>query len=149
MSDDDLDALWAARQEELREFSERLSDAAKTLARRIAALAAPTTDAATLHSELDELEFELGDVDAARDFHDVRPASSFFFFSPARGTPRAAQALGGWPPLAALLAPRYADDVRAAAARAVGTAVKNEAEFQESRPAFFFRRFVTSTSIRP
>ena len=58
---------------------------------------------------LDGLEDHLSDMDMARDFHD---------------------ALGGWPSLTNLLLPTQSLKVRAAAALVMGTAVKNQDEFQ-------------------
>jgi len=109
LGDEELDVLWTARQEELREFSERLTDTAKTLAGRVDVLADAGADDDALLFALRELEYELGEMDAARDFHD---------------------ALGGWTPLVALLDGGRNDEVRAAAALAIGTAVKNEDRFQ-------------------
>ena len=48
-------------------------------------------------------------MDMARDFHD---------------------ALGGWPPITNLLLPTHSLKVRASAALVMGTAVKNQEEFQ-------------------
>ena len=101
LTDDELDALWADRQESLRKWSEQLSDAAKSLQMRLAALL--RDDEKAKLEALDELDFELADLDNARDFHD---------------------ALGGWPALAGLLS-ADAPEVRRRAAQCVGTAAKH------------------------
>jgi len=101
LTDDALDALWADRQESLRKWSEQLSDAAKSLQHRLQALL--RDDLQEKLEALDELDFELADLDNARDFHD---------------------ALGGWPALAGLLAADAAE-VRRRAAQCVGTASKH------------------------
>ena len=101
LDDAALDALWDARQAMLKSFSETLTDGAKAAGKRLGKL----LDKENLAFELDELEFELGDMDAARDFHD---------------------SLGGWPVVAALLGPDTEPRARAAACRVIGTAVKND-----------------------
>ena len=93
LTDDALDALWNDRQESLRKWSEQLSDAAQSLQNRLAALL--RDDEKAKLEALDELDFELADLDNARDFHD---------------------ALGGWPALAGLLSADAAE-VRRRAAR--------------------------------
>ena len=101
LTDEELDALWNDRQESLRKWSEQLSDAAKSLQHRLQALL--RDDLQEKLEALDELDFELADLDNARDFHD---------------------ALGGWPALAGLLAADAAE-VRRRAAQCVGTASKH------------------------
>ena len=127
LTDAELDALWADRQESLRKWSEQLSDAAKSLQNRLQALL--RDDHEEKLEALDELcvsvsrrwrgggsghgvasmasfarrDFELSDLDNARDFHD---------------------ALGGWPALAGLLS-ADASEVRRRAAQCVGTAAKH------------------------
>ena len=150
-----LKELWAKRQTELQEAMDAMQDSANLLSGLIKSLrvgvagadpgqsdsAATSEDDDTeeaLLTVLEDLEDHLSDVDNARDFHD---------------------ALQGWAPLAAKLAPmtpsavsagdeelqsestpaplpprfelrRNSPSVRAAAAMVVGTAIKNEADFK-------------------
>ena len=146
LSDERLKAVWGVRQEQLREASEQLSDNAKRLKRRIAALegfrartsarcdaaADPTTPVVTAASdedersavdELESLEYELGDVDDARDFHG---------------------ALGGLPPLA-LSRRRTVSLVSRARASLTGIFARarfsSEEEEEESQVALLSPRF--------
>ncbi|KAJ1454137.1 hypothetical protein M885DRAFT_566612 [Pelagophyceae sp. CCMP2097] len=121
----DLRAMWDARQEELRIFTEaHVSDVAKMLKKRVISLNAYLDVSAAGHGRADaaqllrdeavlwtlgELEYELGDVDNARDFHD---------------------SLRGWPALASLLDANAPRAVRAEAMKVVGSCVKNEPRFQ-------------------
>jgi len=120
----EMEELWLRRQQELRDAQE--PDQVKVLKEHIVifekALAAATTagdvDEKELLFALEELEFHASDVDMARDFH----------------------TLGGWPLLVSILSSgsaspeaiqsyQFSDEVRAHAAWAIGTAVKNTGEF--------------------
>eukprot|EP00816_Leptocylindrus_hargravesii_P010498 CAMPEP_0196802648 /NCGR_PEP_ID=MMETSP1362-20130617/2217_1 /TAXON_ID=163516 /ORGANISM="Leptocylindrus danicus, Strain CCMP1856" /LENGTH=448 /DNA_ID=CAMNT_0042173993 /DNA_START=217 /DNA_END=1563 /DNA_ORIENTATION=+ len=120
----EMKALWLRRQQELRDAQE--PDQVKVLKEHIVifekALAAAATAADVDEKELlfalEELEFHASDVDMARDFH----------------------TLGGWPLLVSILSSgsaspeaiqsyQFSDEVRAYAAWAIGTAVKNTGEF--------------------
>merc|ERR1719343_665470 len=147
-----MEELWVARQEELAQAEDNLADLPKMLTARIQVLKEylddvpeglrrvmegrkggedapapseeeePSEMATDVISALRDLEYQLSDVDMARDFH----------------------TLGGWPYLVALLEDGgdgaqeeaededmllLADEVRALAAMAMGTAAGNVAEF--------------------
>lgn len=103
--------LWEARQAELKAAMEEMTEIASMLTGLIETLQSPLPEGEeAILNTLEALEDHLTDIDMARDFHD---------------------SLGGWPHLAHLLAQhRRHAEVSAAAALVVGTAVKNEREFQ-------------------
>jgi len=109
----DLRSLWEVRQLELEEAMAATEESADFLAALIKTLKSHVdsnrADDETVLDALNGLEDHLSDMDMARDFHD---------------------ALGGWPSLTNLLLPTQSLQVRAAAALVMGTAVKNQDEFQ-------------------
>ena len=117
---------WRERQQELKRAMESMTKPAEhmaEMARRIkqfqgqvvgsARLAGVEASSEEFTAEqighvLRELESTLTDIDNARDFHTI----------------------GGWPVLVDMLDSRYPSDLRALAALAVGTAVKNSYDYQ-------------------
>ncbi|KAJ8614426.1 hypothetical protein CTAYLR_000758 [Chrysophaeum taylorii] len=113
-TDDGLEAVWNGRQAELSDLAEAAAKPAEMLAARLEILrgfVAAGDDEARALAELEDLEYDLADVDNARDFHD---------------------SLDGVPVLRSLLETRFSPAVRAAAAAALGTAVKNDDHLQRS-----------------
>ena len=105
-----LKRAWLERQKELKQAMESMTKPAEhmaELAKRIKEFIEGGS-ADGVEQTLDELESLLSDVDNARDFHTI----------------------GGWPVLTALLAPEHSSHLRAKAALAVGTAVKNSYDYQ-------------------
>lgn len=112
LSNDELALLWAQRQQELTEAIENMAKASDILTQRIDLL----NDFIEGHveeniavAELEELDYDLGNLDDAKDFHN---------------------SLNGMPLLIKLLEPTFPIAVRCAAATALGTAVKNDDDLQ-------------------
>ncbi|GMI30404.1 hypothetical protein TeGR_g4409, partial [Tetraparma gracilis] len=110
----ELRALWEERQSAIREAAANLADVPDILGSMISNLASSASpgapDLPSLASLLPELDYLLSDLDIARDF----------------------RVLGGWPVLLGILGDEgLPADARAAAARCVGTAVKNAPEFHD------------------
>lgn len=118
-----LFATWQQRVEEIRSVMNSVAkpvsmmeDIILTIKDKVAVFDKITTgtssDHTTLITELmpalNELESLVSDVDNANDFHTI----------------------GGWSILSTLLSPKYPPEIRAAAAWAVGTAVKNNYDYQ-------------------
>lgn len=99
--------LWRRRQEELAEIQKEIADPPSLLSRGIESIRSHLEQGGEVEETLKELEYLLSDIDNARDFH----------------------TLGGWPLLASLLLSEDTS-VRALAAWAMGTAVKNTMEFR-------------------
>lgn len=150
--------IWEKRQEELKELQEGIMDLPEILKQRIQTikeylkdpishlkqmnLDAPMPEGRVTHlvSVLEELEYQLGDLDMSRDFH----------------------TLGGWPLLASLISENVhlpqnktierlsrstegkIRAIQARAAWAIGTSVKNTEEFFP----FAVERFVIKGSVR-
>lgn len=114
LSDEELDALWNKRQVELAEAMAASTETASTMAKHLEVLTRFVDTGGgqsdDILAELDALDFELGAIDDARDFH---------------------ESLEGMPILAALAAPGFPPDVRAAAVTAIGTAIKHDDALQQ------------------
>lgn len=105
---DELEKLWAVRQQELREAYEAMPKVNELLTARIDVLQdADATEEAVIGA-LADLEDLLSDIDMARDFHTI----------------------GGFPTLASMLRDSQPEGVREMAAWAIGTAVKNQPDHQ-------------------
>jgi hypothetical protein len=117
-----LKRAWLERQAELKRAYESMTKPAEhmgELARRIKEYHYSVSSASSLinpddllvnqtSAALDELESALADIDNAHDFHTIK----------------------GWPVLVSILAPIHRSELRARAALAVGTAVKNSYDYQ-------------------
>jgi len=120
-----MEDIWAKRQAELEEMNKNIADLPSIIQDHIDVLMTfrrQTTETGVSEEEtvdvedmlfvLEQLEDILSDIDHARDFH----------------------TLGGWPVLVSFLSPSVnleedGDSIRIATAWAIGTAVKNHAEF--------------------
>lgn len=112
LSNDELSLLWAQRQEELAEAIENIAKASEILTQRIESLndfIEGRVEEVVAVAELEELDYELGNLDDAQDFH---------------------KSLDGMPLLIKLIEPTFSIAVRCAAATALGTAVKNDDDLQ-------------------
>lgn len=103
-----LNEMWAVRQQELREAYDAMPKVNEILTARLEVLQNPDASESALVFVLNELEDLLSDIDMARDFH----------------------TLAGLPILASMLSKSQPEPVREVAAWAIGTAVKNEPEYQ-------------------
>lgn len=103
-----LEELWAVRQQELREAYDAMPKVNELLATRIEMLRDADASESALVLALTDLENLLSDGDMAKDFH----------------------SLGGFPALCSMLLESRPEPVREMAAWAIGTAVKNEPEYQ-------------------
>ncbi|CAN0130208.1 unnamed protein product [Scytosiphon promiscuus] len=104
----ELQKLWVARQQELREAYDAMPKVNQLLTDRINVLKNTEALEAERVDALVDLEDLLSDIDMARDFHTI----------------------GGFPTLASMLDGSQSEGIREVAAWAIGTAVKNEPEHQ-------------------
>lgn len=110
----ELWSVWQSRQDELREVSSTMRESWRVMTGRLSLLREFIESPASSRidevvRELEDLEYDLGDLDDARDFH---------------------YALKGTPTLVELLDKKWEPRIRAAAAAALGTSIKNEHDLQ-------------------
>lgn len=108
----DLFEAWTKRQAEIKAVMELVAKPVRIMEDIILkfqqAINASEVSLSTLEPALVELESLLSDVDNARDFHTI----------------------GGWPILLTLLSSSFSNEIRASAAWAIGTAIKNNYDYQ-------------------
>jgi hypothetical protein len=99
---------WTRRQAEIRQLFDKMVKPVEIMANISKDLLNSSSSDSFRYVRLMELESLLSDIDNARDFHTI----------------------GGWPILISYLSPHRSDKLRELAALAVGTAVKNQYDYQ-------------------